>query len=128
MPDREKVIRGLKCCTKEPLVLACHECPYHVSDDGTHNNCDQLEKDALELLTGQEPERPEKIETGKMKICALVSEIGTDGRFTSFPGGMTFSWNDSSTNKREEMIMLFGEWIRFSKEIAEAVARFEMEG
>lgn len=127
MIDREKVIKGLKCCTTSQGYNNCSDCPY-ANLDGNGTECDKLVKDALALLTGQEPEQPEKIETGKMKICGLVSEIGTDGRFTSFPGGMTFSWNDASTNKREEIIMLFGEWIRFSKEIAEAVARFKMEG
>lgn len=105
--------------------------PYR-GQDRTGYNCEQLEKDALELLTGQETERPEKIETGKMKICGLVSETKADGRFNNFEGGivsgMTFSWRDISTNERKEMWMTFEEWIQFSKEITEAVARFKMEG
>lgn len=131
MIDREKVIKGLYCCSRAPFEFTCEDCPYH-DPDGTGFNCDQLEKDALELLTGQEPERPEKIETGKMKICGLVSETKVDGRFNNFVGGfasgMTFSWRDLITDERKELWMTFEEWIQFSKEITEAVARFKMEG
>ena len=132
MIDREKVIKGLECCT-EAKKYVCDECPYHHDPDGgMGSNCDQLEKDALEFLKGQEPERPEKIETGKMKICGLVSETKVDGRFNNFVGGfasgMTFSWRDLITDERKELWMTFEEWIRFSKEITEAVARFKMEG
>ena len=126
MIDREKVIKGLKCCTNKGYNH-CSDCPYE-NLNGNGAECFKLYKDALELLTGQEPKQPEKIETEKMKICGLVSEIGVDGRFTNYPGGMTFSWRDGYTNERKEMTMLFEEWIQFSKEIVEAVARFEMEG
>ena len=55
MPDREKVIKGLECCTAFdgkgfPL---CEECPYE--DEGTCPELDVLHKDALELLKAQEP-------------------------------------------------------------------------
>ncbi len=124
MIDREKVIKGLKCCTSQGYST-CSECPYDPE-------CNKLAKDALAVLTGQEPERPEEIETELMKICGLVSETKADGRFNNFEGGiasgMTFSWRDLITNERKEMCMTFEEWIRFSKEITEAVARFKMEG
>ena len=61
MPDREKVIKGLECCTAFdgkgfPL---CEECPYE--DEGTCQELDQLHRDALELLKEQEPIAPKLI-------------------------------------------------------------------
>lgn len=130
MIEREKVIKGLECCL-HPFDLACEECPYH-DPDGTGSICEQLEKDALELLTGQEPKQPEKIETGKMKICGLRSEAKPEGRFNNGPElagkWMTYTWRDISTGERQELSMNVETWIHFSKEITEAVARFEMEG
>ena len=138
MIEREKVIKGLYCCTRAPFELACEECPYH-DPDGTGCNCEQLEKDALALLTGQEPKQPEKIETGKMKICGLASESVYKGRFEVTKGlievpdmkdkqWMTFYWRDIITEEQKEITLLYEKWIQFSKEITEAVARFKMEG
>lgn len=55
MADREKVIRGLECCTTfdSKGFPLCEECPY--ADDGTCPELDQLHRDALELLKEQEP-------------------------------------------------------------------------
>lgn len=53
MIDREKVIKGLKCCAHGCLV----DCPYSKTDE-----CGQrLPKDALELLKEQE-EQIERLE------------------------------------------------------------------
>lgn len=125
MIDREKVIKGLKCCTSQGYST-CSDCPYDPE-------CNKLAKDALEVLTGQEREQPEKIETGKMKICGLRSETKADGRFNNYPdvlreNFMSFTWRDIKTCEMQELSMTIEEWIRFSKEITEAVARFKMEG
>lgn len=58
MTEREKVIKGLECCSTFdrygfPL---CEECPY--ADDGTCHELDQLHRDAFSLLKAQEPEPP----------------------------------------------------------------------
>ena len=55
MPDRNKVIKGLECCTKFS-DRTCKDCPYQPAivkiDYLCYNN---LMLDALELLKGQEP-------------------------------------------------------------------------
>ena len=59
MADREKVIKGLECCsnTTEWKHLAdpnCEECPYAAGKD-TCTTIIPLMRDALELLKAQEP-------------------------------------------------------------------------
>ena len=53
MTDREKVIRGLECCTKDE----CECCPYEnvCFGDDEVELFDTLERDALALLKAQEP-------------------------------------------------------------------------
>lgn len=51
MPDREKVIKALECCTAYYINndLTGHErCPYNGRNDG--DGCNKLYADALELL------------------------------------------------------------------------------
>lgn len=62
MPDREKVIKGLECCLVfgEDLLYKCDECPYRATEDERkvidwRCHLEELRKDALELLKGQEP-------------------------------------------------------------------------
>ena len=51
MPDREKVMRGLECCTR----LGCHHGCEYKSNGYTAMDCRQeLERDALALLQEQE--------------------------------------------------------------------------
>lgn len=55
MIDREKVIKGLECCSEEEIdgCNFCELCPYH----GV--GCvDSVLKDALELLKAQKPVEP----------------------------------------------------------------------
>lgn len=54
MPDREKVIKGLECCSN--LDDACVNCPYDYSGDGGEASClrGQLMPDAIALLKEQE--------------------------------------------------------------------------
>ena len=52
MPDREKVIKGLRCCSHTDGVN-CIYCPYDISD----SDCTALlSMDVLELLKEQEPQ------------------------------------------------------------------------
>ena len=98
-----------------------------------------LEEDALAILKEQKNKQPEKIETGKMKICGLASDSVYKGRFEKTKGliegpdmtdkqWMTFYWHDLITEEQRYLTMTYKDWIQFSKEITEAVARFEMEG
>lgn len=63
MPDMEKVVNGLECCSKTDMCcmeISCYhpaylECPYHEIEDG----CIQaITKDALSLLKEQEAVKP----------------------------------------------------------------------
>ena len=59
MAEREKVMKGLECCSTFdsygfPL---CEECPY-ADDDGTCHELDQLHRDVFSLLKAQEPVAP----------------------------------------------------------------------
>ena len=56
--DREKVIKGLECCTKKPCIYedTKKECPYWEMCDEYFEDCTKaLAKDALALLKAQEP-------------------------------------------------------------------------
>lgn len=56
MPDKEKVIKGLKCCLNGPMQ--CDECPYKNDDGTTVPICVKtLRNEAVELLKEQEEER-----------------------------------------------------------------------
>ena len=51
MPDREKVINGLECCTKWD---SCSACPYQTPNEYDISECTEfLHKDALALLKEQ---------------------------------------------------------------------------
>jgi len=56
MPDMEKAIKGLECCT-DPLKARCPECPYYPCYD-QDTTSEKLLADALELLKEQEPLKP----------------------------------------------------------------------
>lgn len=64
MPDREKVIKGIRC----RLELKCNECPYTYDDD-VCDDCDSLFRDVLELLK----EKEEEIENLK-QTCQSMTE------------------------------------------------------
>ena len=69
MSDRQKVLKGLMCCTNgENNVPRCEECPY-ADEQGTCEKLDELHRDALELLKAQEP-MPcgEKIKAGDIML------------------------------------------------------------
>lgn len=52
--DREKVMKGLACCTNGDVVVPlCEECPY-TGLDGTCATLSVMHQDALELLKEQD--------------------------------------------------------------------------
>ena len=59
MPDVEKVIKGLECCTRDIRSQdnnPCNGCPYDVNYQNNDSTCTlDLKKDALALLKAQEP-------------------------------------------------------------------------
>ena len=50
MVDREKVLRGLECCTRETYDPDCHSCPYEGEGDGITCVVDHLMRDVLEFI------------------------------------------------------------------------------
>ena len=58
MPDREKVIKGLECCSNHIIGTSCKKCPYEEEKDceGSFSCTDELAHDALALLKEQEAE------------------------------------------------------------------------
>ena len=57
MTDREEVIKGLECCTKQSVECKS-ECPYYDSKKRLGTDCfDVLKADALALLKAQEPKQ-----------------------------------------------------------------------
>ena len=67
MADIEKVIKGLECCTSENGQLNCEDCPYRKRN----NFCDNLERDALELLKEQK-----KKKSKEEVLSAIISSLG----------------------------------------------------
>ena len=51
MDKREKVIKGLECCTNSDMSMCLDKCPYHT--DGCSGGIKMM-RDALALLKGQE--------------------------------------------------------------------------
>lgn len=79
MPDRDKVIKGLKCCGSRPIgdeVVnegMCNDCPYSGELYCGHN----LTADALTLLKEQEPVEPKFEEMpGTNKTRAICGACG----------------------------------------------------
>ena len=65
MPDREKVIKGLECCTFILGKRKCNECPYQKD-----NGCYQLQDDFHALLKEQEAVKPVRDKkTGRVWLC-----------------------------------------------------------
>lgn len=58
MIDREKVIKGLKCCCGTGMCF--HGCPYHEASQNIWDCTSQLTLEALELLREQEPVKPKQ--------------------------------------------------------------------
>lgn len=72
MVDREKVLKGLECCTSAD---GCHDCPYSHNGQGTDTCQLDSTRDALELLKEQEA----KAGTWQWKIHGKPESGGTLG-------------------------------------------------
>ena len=67
MADREKVIKGLECCSEYIEDASCSDCPY--ADDGECTS--ELAHDVLDLLKEQEEQiktRDESLEKARKEI------------------------------------------------------------
>lgn len=60
MLDKEKIIKGLKCCDSSDTEQTCFDCPYvkHNRREGMRVCTSMLAHDVLELLEKQEPQFP----------------------------------------------------------------------
>ena len=80
--DREKVIKGLECCTFILGKRKCNECPYQPD-----NGCYQLQDDFHALLKEQETKYP-VCEKCRKKIDHIITSVfnydGSDSEY-SFP-------------------------------------------
>ena len=59
MPDKEKIIKGLKCCDSSNTEQTCFDCPYvikHNRREGMRVCTSMLAHDVLEFLEKQEPQ------------------------------------------------------------------------
>ena len=54
MPDREKVIKGLECCTNSDMNMCLYNCPYHKDHTDGCSGGIKMMRDALALLKEQE--------------------------------------------------------------------------
>ena len=107
MPDREKVIRGLECCTSDYSKYDCeNDCPYRfqcISQDREAVSAEML-KDALELLKAQEDERKRMI-TWLAKFCRHIDNgwMTDQENLEFFKGKMKqqFGWEFSEPPKEE---------------------------
>ena len=80
MPDREKVIKGLECCTKWD---SCSDCPYQTPNEYDISECTEpLHKDALALLIEQEAVEP-TWSRGKPYCGSCGKQIRNGGEFCS---------------------------------------------
>lgn len=90
MPDREKVIKGLECCTQE---MDCPKCPYCNDDYSSVALCNfTVMEDALALLREQDPvtimkHKPLQISSG-LTYCGVCRRY-LPRPSTAYPG----SWN-----------------------------------
>jgi hypothetical protein len=109
MPDREKVIKGLECCSS---AEECgKQCPYW-DDEGACRT--HLEADALALLKAQEPVEPQEKREGDYKnlYCGACGRgiVGYVGNLTGkhykesdycYECGREVKWNDKGRARME---------------------------
>lgn len=78
IPDLEKVIKGLECCTKEGICSL--DCPYVNTSPMADGKCiTAVQADALTLLKEQEPVKPILKREGRNKyynyyVCPRCNE------------------------------------------------------
>lgn len=84
MPDREKVYKGLECCSV--LEGKCKECPYET--EGYVAECTSaLASDALALLKVQQ-DKIERLEDDKHTLKDVITKLKTQEAVEPF------CWND----------------------------------
>lgn len=72
MPDREKVVKGLKHCLT--LDSSCGDCPYYSHEDIQELDCERkLRNDAISLLKEQD-ELLHKKQHNVDRLCTEISE------------------------------------------------------
>ena len=75
MPNREKVIHGLRCCRSihvgATLEDSCNQCPYQ-KEKGRTCVADELFHDAIAILKVQEPVKPLKMEAEHVRKEPVV--------------------------------------------------------
>lgn len=60
--DREKIIKGLECCSEKGFCTGDLNCPYWNDSSTLHfDDCKQLIHDTLALLKEQEPVKPRSV-------------------------------------------------------------------
>ena len=101
MPDREKVMNGLKCCSE--IKEKCDDCPY----SGVLRCMMVLKRDALELLKAQEP-----------RAVSPTEAYTADFVYVEFGGVITPALRTSNERggHRESYFatqQLGGEWMRW---------------
>lgn len=74
MIDREKVIKGLECCTAD----GCDGCPYEVDDDLKGECIKRTQEDALNLIRKAQEQVAEPVYDGKGWSCGACGEIYRD--------------------------------------------------
>ena len=73
--DREKVIKGLECCTNINMKCEEEKCPYWKNDDCS----DDLMRDALSLL-----KEHEAVEPRRDANCVRMFRCGACGEYVGF--------------------------------------------
>ena len=90
MDKREKVIKGLECCS---IGLYCpdEECPYEKDKEEKQENCIALlARDALELLKAQEPVKP--IHLHNTKIHDSLKDVVFEDECGNCNGYLLRTW------------------------------------
>ena len=92
MADIKKVLKGLECCSR-PKQENCMVCPYKYTPypkgdrDVWLASCQQLYKDAMELLQRQVPKKPEHIHEEYPRHDWKLNEKGEPDDFAWGGGG-----------------------------------------
>ena len=108
MIDREKVIKGLECCSNDkPFYHAhCDDCPYNGRNPDNLGGCTKLYCDALELLK-QEPVAVQQREMMHMLFwcCGSCGAPITEGDKFCRMCGKEVKWNDQKKIEKNDHVL-----------------------
>ncbi len=99
MPDMEKVARGLECCKwsdagrydgYEPVYENCEKCPYNNEEVLKSECCEELTRNALELLKEHEAKYPICEKCGKEIDHINTSVFNYDGSDSDYSIPITY--------------------------------------